>query len=382
MVKKLTNSKTTSLSLVKKDGLWVDTSTGYPRILVPDCLQRRVVMVLHNVSHPGIRGTHRSIQRYFVFPRMNSVIKECVNSCMHCAHAKTSKHLKPLRMTFSETFRRFSTVHVDLVGPIPSSQNRYILTMADRATRWVEAIPIASISAVDVAKEFVKSWVARFGVPATVISDRGAQFTSDLWSNMCSRLGVNHRMTTSYHPQSNGLLERWHRRLKDALRASTNSESWEENLALVLLHLRNQPNEDVGVAPAQAVYGLPLTLPGTLLDVPDLPPMKLSDIVHPGISSPPRVHDQRGRTAIPPGLEFVYIKNENPSPLVGRYQGPYRVLRQSRNTVRIQRGDKEDTINIERVKPYKSLTPPEQLAIPPRRGRPRKPTGTLAGEPM
>jgi hypothetical protein len=78
---------------------------------------------------------------------------------------------------------------------------------------------ILIVTAADCARALFTGWVSQFGVPATITSDRGAQFTSALWAGLCSLLNIQHLPTTAYHPQSNGLVERFHRQLKDALRS-------------------------------------------------------------------------------------------------------------------------------------------------------------------
>ena len=91
---------------------------------------------------------------------------------------------------------------VDLVGPLPVSADGflYIFTIIDRTTRWLEAVPLKEMSAATCSQVFFSHWVSRFGVPATVTSDRGTQFTSDTWQKLCKRLGIEHVTTTSYHP--------------------------------------------------------------------------------------------------------------------------------------------------------------------------------------
>ncbi len=118
---------------------------------------------------------------------------------------------------------------------------------------------------------FISSWVERFGVPGTVTTDRGTQFTSALWSSTCMSLGIKHVLTTAYHPQSNGMVERVHRQLKDALRARGAGPAWHSHLPWVLLGLRAAPKEDSAISSAELVTGTPLVLPGQLLHVPDPP---------------------------------------------------------------------------------------------------------------
>jgi transposase InsO family protein len=127
--------------------------------------------------------------------------------------------------------QRFSHIHVDLVGPLPASEGAtYIFTVIDRNTRWFEALPLCDISAKSCASVLIKDWFARYGMPAVITSDRGSQFTSALWDSLCSTLGIKHLQTTAYHPKANGLVERFHRRLKDVLRACLATFTWTARL--------------------------------------------------------------------------------------------------------------------------------------------------------
>jgi transposase InsO family protein len=153
---------------------------------------------------------------------------------------------------------RFSHVHLDLVGPLPRSNSgqAYLLTVVDRSTRWAEAIPLAGIATEECAAAFVSGWVSWFGVPAPLTSDRGVQFSSALWAAIMVRLGIKHKMTTAFHPQSNGLVERFHRRLKDALRARAAAADWPDHVPWVLLGLRAAPREDSGISALNWCTGL------------------------------------------------------------------------------------------------------------------------------
>ena len=105
----------------------------------------------------------------------------------------------------------FSAINLDIVGPLPISGNmRYLLTVVDRTTRWPEAFPVPDINTPTLAEAFIQGWVARFGVPAVLTSDRGAQFTGRFWTEMCRLLGINHQLTTAYRSQANGFVERFH----------------------------------------------------------------------------------------------------------------------------------------------------------------------------
>jgi hypothetical protein len=161
-------------------------------------------------------------------------------------------------------------------GPLPASAegHTHLFTVMDRSTRWAEAILLCSTSTASCADALISGWVSRFGIPEQVTSDRGRQFCSSVWDTLTHQLGVKMRFTTPYHPQSNGLVERFHRHLKDALHTRMAGADWIQHLPLVLLGLRAAPCEDSGIS--AAVYGCPLSLPGQFYLPPSHPPTRSS----------------------------------------------------------------------------------------------------------
>jgi hypothetical protein len=212
----------TALSIVSKPmgehQLLGDVSTGEFRPLLPPQFRTAAFLSLHNIAHPGIRATCRLVSLRFCWPQRSKQVTTMAQSCLHCQRSKVHKHvhLQPEQIEIPRC--RFAHVHVDLVGPLPCSAGfSYLLTVLDRTTRWPEAILLTAVSAADCAAGFFHGWVQRWGLPATITSDRGPQFASSLWSALCSLLNITHLQTTAYHPQANGAVERFHRRLKDAL---------------------------------------------------------------------------------------------------------------------------------------------------------------------
>ncbi len=106
------------------------------------------------------------------------------------------------------------------------------------------------------ARALIRHWIARFGVPDDLISDRGPQFTSHLWAALNKLLGISASTTTAYHPQANGIVERFHRQLKASLKARLCGPNWMDKLPLVLLGIRSVWREDTGC------YGTGLHVPG------------------------------------------------------------------------------------------------------------------------
>ena len=196
-------------------------------------------------------------------------VRDWCKFCLQCQGGKVLHlvHIRPEK--FPVPFRRSAHVHVDLVGPLHSSHGfTYLFTCINRSTRWPEAIPLTGVSVAEYASSMFHRWISRFGIPAVITSDRGAQFTSSLWSTICSLLKIKQMTTTAFHPQSNDMVERFHRQFKNSLLARLASSNWFEHLPWVLLGLRTSLRED---SASEAVYGSELTLPGQFLEVQDPP---------------------------------------------------------------------------------------------------------------
>ena len=181
------------------------------------------------------------------------------------------KHIRAPLGTFSTPDARFSHVHIDLVGLSPVNQGfTYLLTCIDRFTRWPEAIPLNDISAESVAQALTSGWISCYGVPTTITTDCGGQFESHLFQELSWILGIKCTGTTSYHPASNVMIERFHCQLKTALPAYPDQQRWSEYVPVVLLGCRAAIKEDLGYSPAKLGYGVPLSLPGQMLTPIDL----------------------------------------------------------------------------------------------------------------
>ena len=281
---------------------------------------------------------------------------------------------------------------MDLVGPLPPSRGfTHLLTVVDRYTRWPEAIPLSDTSTASVCSALLYNWVARFGVPHLMTSDRGSQFTSSLWTQMSTLLGVRLSATTAYHPQANGLVERFHRRLKDALKARLSGPSWYDQLPWVLLGLRTTIKDDLQCSPAELVYGAPVSVPGDCLSTTQQLPVRdqlqqLRETV--GRFRPQQtVHHSAPRPAgpqLPPGTQFVFVRRDgHKPPLSPAYDGPFKVVSQSDKTVTVEKGLELDVVSVDRCKAA-CLDEGTPMQPPARRGRPPRvpqPQGVLQSQP-
>lgn len=152
----------------------------------------------------------------------------------------------------------FQHSNIDLVGLLPpSGGNRYIL-LIDRGTRWIELFPVADIYTT---------------IDQVFFGSVGMQFTSTLWSNVCTCLGVNHRLTSAFHLESNGLIERIHCNFKSALRVWGSTEAWSSDLPLILLELRAALREQLfsdGIFSFEPVYRAAPNHPGDFWTKPEV----------------------------------------------------------------------------------------------------------------
>ena len=326
-----------------------DISRGHPRPIVPVILRRRVFDQIHNLAHPGIRATKRLISERFVWHRMAADITRWCTECVPCHASKVQTHTKAPVVQMPVPDAPFKHVHVDIVGPLPVSAGfSYLFTVIDRHSRWPEAFPLRGITAEECANQFLHGWVARFGLPEDITSDRGRQFTSALWRKLCETLGANIHHTTSYHPQSNGILERWHRALKASLRARLTGPRWIEQLPWVMLGLRTAPKEDLATSPADIIYRHSLKVPGDVLQ----PPPSRSE--PPCVPQHPIHHDRPGPSVAKQLLDspYVFVRvDSHRGPLERPYNGPFKVIHKDEKTFLLDFGGRCDRVSIDRLKP-------------------------------
>ena len=341
--------------------MYCDFSTDKPRPFLTPEFRRQGFDILHNLSHPGAAATAKLVSERFVWPGVRKDCKRWARECPSCQRCKVSRHTNSPLSTFTVPSHRFSHVHMDIIGPLPvSSDYRYCLTMVDRYTRWPEAIPLKDITAETCAAAFVESWVARFGCPSRITTDRGRQFESQLFRALAQLIGAQHFTTTAYHPAANGLVERLHRQLKAAIMCY-DTPRWTEVLPLVLLGIRSAWKDDLNASSAELVYGEPLRLPGELFEPSTEQPLDVTDFAsrlrsHISRLKPTATTWHTNRTFyVPKDLAtatHVFLR-EGPlkRALQSPYAGPYKVLERGLKTFKLDIQGKTVTVTIDRLKP-------------------------------
>ena len=352
--------------------LIVDISNGPARPYVPYNWRRQVFNTIHDLGHPGVERTRQTVADKFVWPSLREDCTRWARECRACQAAKVHRHTVPPIGEFAVPERRFTHINVDLVGPLPASNGyTWLLTIVDRFTRWPAAIPLRETRTADVLDAFAHQWVAHFGVPSSMTTDRDGRFSSGLWVQMMEVWGIKSHYTTSFHPAANGLVERFHRRLKEALHALANegpTEDWFWRLPNVLLAIRTTVKADVNACPAELVYGEGLVVPGTVLptrnpsddDLGQERPNTLDHLrleVARLIPTPTSAHRQP-RVSIPESLQdatHVFVRKYRIGGCGGfapPYIGPFRVLERHAQYFKIALpGRGPESVNLERLKP-------------------------------
>ncbi|KAF2343927.1 Integrase catalytic core, partial [Trinorchestia longiramus] len=234
-----------------------------------------------------------------------------------------------------------------------------------------------NITSQTVATAFLHGWISRFGVPSSITTDRGRVFESSLWKELQRFLGSQHVHTTAYHPQSNGIIERFHRQLKASIMASEHSSNWIDALPLILLGFRSAFKTDLQSTSAEMVYGTTLRLPGELF-VPAQTPIdplefvgKLRSVMVQLRPAPTRLqrHQHSFVSEDLATCTHVFLRRDCVRPpLVSPYDGPFLVLKRSRKFYKIQQQHDTVTVSIDRLKPAyfeeEQVSTPEQVLAP------------------
>jgi transposase InsO family protein len=194
---------------------------------------------------------------------MSESVRERVRACEICQRAKVSAGRAPLKpMSAGFPMQR---VGMDIVKVgLSKNGNDRLLTIIDYFTKWVELVPIPDERASTIARAFFDNWIARWGAPHTLHTDRGKNVDGRIIRTLCELLHIDKTRTTAYHPQGDGLVERFHRTLHQMLRChlqSVSADEWECVLPECLLAYRASVSASTGYTPHFLLTGREMVLP-------------------------------------------------------------------------------------------------------------------------
>jgi len=230
--------------------------------------------ILHNLhgniltGHFGIEATYNRARSRYYWPNQYKTIVEHIKSCDTCQRQGAPvphEELHPIPVG-----QPFDRVGIDIVGPlsITGQGNRYIVVATEYLTKWPEAKALKDTKATTIAKFIYEDIICRHGCPKVLLSDQGTPFVNELVDSLCKLMTVHHRLSAAYHPQTNGLTERFNKTLCNTLAkyVSDYGDTWDTFLESALFAYRSLQNHTTKHSPFKLLYGREGRLP---IDIQD-----------------------------------------------------------------------------------------------------------------
>lgn len=235
------------------------------KIFVPydERLRADIVKMNHEslpAGHGGKHATYARVARHWFWPYSTDTVARYVRNCYTCARSKPCKegrhgYLNPLPIPD----RYWVDISVDFITPLPDSEYggsiyKHLMVIVDRKSKKVKLVPLKSLDAEEVVHGFLQFAWREEGYPQTVISDRGSQFISSFWKRLCQRIGTSPKLSTAFHPETDGQTEIENARVKQYLRAYVNYDqsNWAELLPIAEFQLNSDKNQSTGLSPFEA----------------------------------------------------------------------------------------------------------------------------------
>ncbi|XP_043263448.1 uncharacterized protein LOC122403783 [Colletes gigas] len=246
------------------------TNTSTDPLLITPPVEDRIPLIseAHDSligGHKGIAKTYRRLFPKYTWPGLRNDIQEYIRKCKSCQEQKLvrMKTRQPMLITDTPT-EPFDKIALDTVGPLPEtpSGNRYILTMQDNLTKYCLAVAIPNIRATTIADAFARHFIAIYGTPRAILTDRGTSFLGEIMTHMAEIFKIKQLTTSGYRPQTNGSLERSHHVLTEYLKHYMNSyEDWDLLIPFAMFSYNTSVHEATDFTPFELIFGKPARIP-------------------------------------------------------------------------------------------------------------------------
>jgi len=331
--------------------------------------------LLPTSGHAGITKMTKNIMKKYCWTGLQQDVADYVKHCSMCQrnkHGKTKN--QPMEITTTAE-NGFEKIYIDLVGPLTETVDnfKYILSVQDELTKFIEAIPIKTKEAESVAEALVKGVILKHGVPSKIASDQGTEFMNDVFKRMCKLLRIEQINSTAYHHESIGALENTHKSLGAYLRnyVSDKQQDWSEWLPFYVFCYNTSIHLETGYTPFELIYGRECKLPTNITTKID-PVYNYEDYIINLKNKLQTAHrdtreellkrkqqrkeyyDQYHGTKITEYEtgDLVMLKNEQRKKLDPIYTGPYEVIADEKINCRIKVNNKEVRVHKNRIKPF------------------------------
>ena len=258
-----------SLSVDKSSGLLYWTGDNRRQLVVPMSSVKDVLALVHDSEFSGHLGVAKTLQKLkdrFFWRNMYDDTVSHLRSCVLCSQRKSPP--KPLRANFGKMpvpSAPWHWISMDIAGPFPVTErgNKYILVVTCAFSKWVEAFPLPNQEASTIASILVDQLFCRYGCPSVIHSDQGRNFESNLMKEICRHLGIEKSRTSSYHPQGNGMVERFNGTVCSMLSmfVADDQKNWDTYLAKVTFAYNTSVHESTKETPFLLFMGREPRLP-------------------------------------------------------------------------------------------------------------------------
>ena len=198
---------------------------------IPKSLQKGIIENVHAscLQHLGRDKTYHMIKKQYHWKGLTTMVRDYVNQCVTCQSRNLQQPKTPLEEITPPRFC-FQKIAIDTAGPYPETDqgNKYVITVIDCLSGYLEAFPVPSNSSVVVAKLLLNEIFRRYSWVETMVSDNGSNYVSELIQEILKQGHVAHIKTSPYHPQSNGKVERAHRTMVSCLAKVSNRVNWDD----------------------------------------------------------------------------------------------------------------------------------------------------------
>ena len=258
-----------NLSVDDNGTLWRKRSSqsAQLQLLVPKAGRERLFLSYHASLFGGHLGRTRTLARLadrFYWTGMADDVKDWLSQCVACIKRKSpvGRHHPLGNIPTGHRWDRIAMDILDVCDPTPAGF-RYILVIADYFSKWTEAFPMKSKCADTVADILVENIILRFGMPLVIHSDQGREFENGLMKSLCALLGCTKTRTAPYHPESDGMIERFNRTCLMMLSMFVNDrrDNWNELLPFIMHAYRTSVHESTGYSPFRLMMGEECSLP-------------------------------------------------------------------------------------------------------------------------
>lgn len=247
--------------LFMKDGSLYRRRPGNADQYVPLTSEERteILNTAHTGSgHLGLHSTTSLLLSKYWWPSCRKDIADFIKTCTTCQAFNVGESTAEVITQHKEPI--FATFGIDFVGPLPVTNmgNKYLIVATESLTRWPIAKPTADCTASTAAEFIFSQIVCTFGPPSRILTDRGTHFNCLLMEELLSILEIRHQMTSAYHPQTNGMTERFNGTLCKSLgkMAHKDKADWDEYVEQVLFHYRIRPHSSTGRSPFELLFGV------------------------------------------------------------------------------------------------------------------------------